>query len=197
MYSPSIENLIKALSRLPTVGKRTAERFVFYLLQSGKKDVAELTIALKQLIENVKSCEVCWNFTEMSPCKICSDPKRNGALLCVTTTPQDLEVLESTHQFIGRYHLLRGVLKSEVPESVERTKIPQLFERIQKEPITEVLLALNHNLDGEITMMYIQKKILAISPEIRVTRLARGLPMGSDLQYADEITLKSAIKNRR
>ncbi|PIR04239.1 MAG: recombination protein RecR [Candidatus Magasanikbacteria bacterium CG11_big_fil_rev_8_21_14_0_20_39_34] len=197
MYSPSIENLIKAFSKLPTVGKRTAERFVFYLLQSGKKDVAELTIALKQLIENVKSCEMCWNFTETSPCKICSDQKRNPSLLCVTTTPQDLEVLESTRQFNGRYHLLRGVVKSESQESLERTKIPQLLARIQKEPITEILLALNHNLDGEITMMYLEKKIQSINSEIKITRLARGLPMGSDLQYADEITLKSAIENRR
>lgn len=222
MYSVSINNLIKQLKKLPSVGVHTAERFVFYWLRSGKKDVTELMLALKELIENVKSCEMCWNFSDQSPCPICTDIKRDQSLICVVASPQDLAAIEQIHEYRGRYHVLRGTLDAADEESVRKIKINELLERIrppspqpppfreretpvpplQKEGvrgssnIQEIILALNPDLPGETTMMYLQKKIKELNPTIKITRLARGLPMGSDVQYADEITLASALKNR-
>jgi recombination protein RecR len=196
MYSKSIQNLIQAFSRLPTVGPRTAERFVFYLLKSGKKDVAELTLALKELIETVKSCEICWTFSDTSPCPTCASPQRDPKTVCVVAEPQDREVIEKTGTYRGGYHILRGVIKGHDENSFRGLKIPELLARIRKSQIEEIILALNPDLHGETTMMYLEKKIKEITPVIKVSRLARGLPMGSDLQYADDITLSSALKNR-
>lgn len=195
-YSKSIKNLIEAFGNLPSVGPRTAERFVFYLLKSGKKDVAELTLALKELIDQVKSCEICWAFSDINPCAICSSPQRDPKTVCVVTEPQDREVIEKTGTYKGGYHILRGVLKGHDENSLKGLKIPELLARIRKNEIDEIILALNPDLHGETTMMYLEKKIKEITPQIKVSRLARGLPMGSDLQYADDITLSSALKNR-
>ncbi len=195
-YSKSIKNLINAFSQLPSVGPRTAERFVFYLLKSGKKDVAELTLALKELIESVKSCEICWTFSDTSPCDVCASPQRDPKTVCVVAEPQDREVIEKTGSYKGGYHILRGLIKGHDENSLRGLKIPELLLRIRKSGIDEVILALNPDLHGETTMMYLEKKIKEIAPHIKVSRLARGLPMGSDLQYADDITLSSALKNR-
>lgn len=195
-YSKSIENLIQAFSSLPSVGPRTAERFVFYLLKSGKKDVAELTLALKELIEKVKSCEICWTFSDTSPCTICGSTQRDPKTVCVVAEPQDREAIEKTGTYRGGYHILRGVIKGHDENSFKGLKIPELLARIRKSQIEEIILALNPDLHGETTMMYLEKKIKEIAPQIKVSRLARGLPMGSDLQYADDITLSSALKNR-
>jgi recombination protein RecR len=207
VYSPSINNLIRQLKKLPSVGVHTAERFVFYWLRSGKKDVTELMLALKELIENVKSCEMCWNFSDQSPCPICTDIKRDQSLICIVASPQDLAAIEQIHEYRGRYHVLRGTLDAADEESIQRLKIKELLDRITIPPparegargrgsIQEIILALNPDLPGETTMMYLQKKIKELNPTIKITRLARGLPMGSDVQYADEITLASALKNR-
>lgn len=227
MYSPSINRLIHQLKKLPSVGQHTAERFVFYWLKSGKKDVTELILALKELVDTVKSCEVCWDFNDQSPCPICSDQKRDHSTLCIVANSQDLAVIEATHEYKGLYHVLRGTLDTADEESVQRMKIKELLERIQEKgerskdtsspagksetdspsshrqeevrgrsTIHELIFALNPDLPGETTMMYLQKHIKELNPNIKITRLARGLPMGSDLQYADEITLASALKNR-
>ncbi len=208
MYSKSIQNLIGAFRKLPTVGQRTAERFVFYLLKSGKKEVGEITLALKELIDNVKSCEMCWDFSDTNPCAICSNKTRDTSLLCVISEPQDIPVLERTGMYNGLYHVLRGVIEpgndwelprnSGVPHTAgEKIKIKELFKRIEGDKeIKEIILALNPDLSGETTMLFLQKKVRELNPNIKITRLARGLPMGSDLQYADEITLGSALKNR-
>lgn len=216
MYSKSIQNLIVAFRKLPTVGQRTAERFVFYLLKSGKKEVGEITLALKELIDNVKSCEVCWDFSDNNPCAICNNTKvfssltpenkqvysplvrlenktRDQALLCVVSEPQDIPVIERTGLYNGLYHVLRGVIEPGDDE-IDKIKIKELFKRI--EGVKEIILALNPDLPGETTMLFLEKKLKDLSPAIKITRLARGLPMGSDIQYADEITLGSAIKNR-
>src|SRR3989339_510527 len=182
MYSKPIQNLIKAFSRLPSVGHRTAERFVFYLLKSGKKDVAELTIALKELIENIKSCEVCWDFADTSPCNFCTDTRRDHKVICVVCQPQDRETIEKTKEFTGVYHILRGTLKPDDENISKFLKINELMARLQKNVVDEVILALNPDINGETTMMYLERQIKKLKPEIRVTRLARGLPMGSDLQ---------------
>lgn len=195
MYSKPIQNLIKAFSLLPTVGQRTAERFVFYLLRSGKKDVAELTLALKNLIDNIKSCEACWDFSDRSPCHICADPKRDQKTVCVVTQPQDVQIIEKTGEYNGVYHVLRGTIRPDNIDSVKFLKIKELADRV-KQDVDEVILALNPDLDGENTMMFLEKKLKEANTKLKITRLARGLPMGSDLQYADEITLGSALKHR-
>ncbi|MFA5813479.1 MAG: recombination mediator RecR [Patescibacteria group bacterium] len=206
MYPPPIQQLLSAFSNLPTVGPRTAERFVFYLLKSGKKDVAELTLALKNLITQVKSCEICWDFSDTSPCKICTDTKRDHSTICVVEESQDLQAIEKTREYNGIYHVLRGTITPDEEESVKYLKVAELLKRINTKSVNqdyplsvspkEVILALNHNLDGENTMMFLEKKLKETNPNLKITRLARGLPMGSDLQYADEITLGSALKNR-
>ncbi len=203
MYSPSINNLIKALKKLPSVGQRTAERFAFYLLKSGKKEVTELMLALRELIDTVKSCEVCWNFSDTSPCPIDTDSKRDHTIICVVQEPQDLFVIDQTGAYRGVYHVLRSLVDPSDPESIGRTKIKELFERIKDQghtskdqPIIEVILALNPDMAGETTMLYLEREIKAIKPDLTVSRLARGLPLGADVRYADEITLGSAIKNR-
>lgn len=196
MYSKSIQNLINSFRKLPTVGHRTAERFVFYLLKSGKKEVAEITLSLKELIENVKSCELCWDFSDHNPCSICNNKNREQSLLCVVSEPQDIPIIEKTGAFTGLYHVLRGLVESG-QEELDKLKIKELFTRIEgPHKITEVILALNPDLSGETTMLFLEKRLKEKNPNLKITRLARGLPMGSDLQYADEITLGSAIKNR-
>ncbi len=195
MYSKSIQNLIEAFRKLPSVGHRTAERFVFHLLKSGKKQVGEITLALKELTDNVKSCETCWDFSDNNPCVICHNKTRDAATICVVSDPQDIPVIEKTNAFNGLYHVLRGLVEPG-EESLERLKIKELFTRLENNKATEIILALNPDLPGETTMLFLEKKMKEKNPNIKVTRLARGLPMGSDLQYADEITLGSAIKNR-
>lgn len=195
MYSKSIQNLIEAFRKLPSVGHRTAERFVFHLLKSGKKQVGEITLALKELTDNVKSCETCWDFSDNNPCAICNNKTRDIATICVVSDPQDIPVIEKTGAFSGLYHVLRGLVEPG-EEDLGRLKIKELFTRLENNKTTEVILALNPDLPGETTMLFLEKKIKEKNPNIKATRLARGLPMGSDLQYADEITLGSAIKNR-
>jgi recombination protein RecR len=195
-YSQSIQNLIQAFRRLPSVGPRTAERFAFHLLKSGKKDVGELTLALKELIDTVKSCEICWTFSDTSPCALCSSPQRDPKTVCVVAEPQDREAIEKTGTYRGGYHILRGVVQAQDEYSIQGLKIGELLLRVRKGGIDEIILALNPDLQGETTMMYLEKKIKEIAPHIKVSKLARGLPMGSDLQYADDITLGSALKNR-
>lgn len=196
MYSKSIQHLISAFRKLPSVGQRTAERFAFYLLKSGKKEVAEITLALKELIDNVKSCEQCWDFGDTNPCAICANKNRDQSIICIVCEPQDMHVIERTGIFGGLYHVLRGVIEPS-GDDMDKLKIKELFARLEKNTgLKEIILAFNPDLPGETTMLFLEKKIKEKNPNISVTRLARGLPMGSDLQYADEITLGSAIKNR-
>jgi len=196
MYSPTINNLIKALKKLPSVGEHTAERFIFHWLKSGKKEVTELTLALKELIEKVKSCEVCWDFSETSPCAICADVKRDRTTICVVAGPQDLMVIEQTGIFKGVYHVLRELIDASDEDSLQKMKLKEFFQRSKKPDLAEIILALNPDMQGETTMLYLERELKILNPKLKVTRLARGLPLGADLRYADEITLQSAIKNR-
>lgn len=196
MYPLPIQRLISAFMKLPSVGQRTAERFVFSLLKSGKKDVAELTNALKYLMDGIKSCDVCWNFSDRSPCQICADQKRDHGTICVVEEPQALQAIEKTGEYHGLYHVLRGTIRPDDTESIATLKIPEICDRIQNKQIQEVILGLNPDLHGETTMMLLEKKLKNLRPELIISRLARGLPMGSDLQYADDITLGSALTHR-
>ena len=198
MYSPAINKLIEGLRKLPGVGEHTAERYVLHWLKSGKKEVTELAAALEALLKNIKSCELCWDFSDQNPCRICRDPERDRATICVVAEPTELSIIERTGTYRGRYQVLRGLLTADA-DSLANLKIKELLDRLQgaAEPkITEVVLALNPTLPGETTMLFLEQEIKTINPKITITRLARGLPMGSDLRYADEITLGSAIKNR-
>lgn len=200
MYSPAIKRLLTALKKLPAVGEHTAERYLFHWLKSGKKEVTELLAALNGLLKTVKSCEVCWNFSDQNPCPICADPQRDRATICVVAEPPELASIERTKAFPGRYHVLRGVLDTNEADSLKNLKIAELLQRCAlrdtKNAIREVILALNPTLAGETTSLYLEQEIKKINPKIKITRLARGLPMGSDLRYADDITLASAISHR-
>ncbi|MFA5127531.1 MAG: recombination mediator RecR [Patescibacteria group bacterium] len=197
MYAAPIEKLIDALKKLPSVGQKTAERFVFHWLASGKKEVNDLRGALEELLKKVKSCEVCWNFTDTSPCHICANAKRDHTMVCVVTEPPDIAAIEKTNEYHGTYHVLRGLIDMSAETELSDLKIKELWKRLSENKITEVILALNPDLPGETTAMYLEREIKTKWPKIKTTRLARGLPMGSDLQYADEITLGSALKNRK
>ncbi len=195
-YPEPVKNLISAFSKLPSVGNRTAERFVFHLLKSGKKDVAELSMALSDLMKKIKSCPQCWDFSDKSPCDYCSDPKRDQTTLCVVSEPQGVQVIEKSGSYKGLYHILRGTVKAGDIESAKQLKISPLLSRVKQNQIKEIILALNPDIEGETTMMLLKKKIKKENPDIKITSPVRGLPMGADLHYADEITLSSAFKNR-
>jgi len=195
MYPKSVQNLIKAFARLPGVGHRAGERFVFHLLNSGKKEVGEFAIALKELFAEVKSCKECWNFSDNDPCTICSNINRNTDTLCIVEKAQDVEAIEKIN-FQGKYFVLRGTIKSADAKSLGETKIPELFDRLKNNAPKEIIFALNPNMAGESTFLFLKAKIASDFPQIKISRLARGLPMGADLLYADEITLQNALKNR-
>jgi recombination protein RecR len=201
MYSSSIHRVIQELKKLPSVGQHTAERFVIYWLKSGKKDVTELMLSLKDLLEKVKSCEICSNFDDTSPCSICSDLKRDHYTICVVENISDLASIEKTKEYNGTYQVLRGLITSTDDDGLQKTKVNELFDRVLSalktdKPLKEIILALNPNVAGETTMLYIKNELKKIHPLLVVTRLARGLPMGSDIVYADNITLGSALKAR-
>ena len=195
MYPRPIQQLIDAFSHLPGVGPRSAERFVFYLLKSGKKEVAVLTATLAALKDGILSCQVCWNFSDQSPCRICTDAAR-GSTIAVVAEPFDLEVIERTKSYHGHYHVLRGVINVANEETLSILKIPQLLARLKNSAYQEVILALNPDLPGETTMLMLERQIKEQFPKMNISRLARGIPLGGDVRYADDITLVSALKNR-
>ena len=161
MYARPIDKLIRALCRLPSVGERTAGRFVFFLLKAGKKEVGELIHALTDVMEHVQSCETCWDFSDTSPCAICANPRRTTSVLCVVEEPQDVQVIERSGAYDGRYHVLRGTVRPEDELGLRALKIPELLARITRPEMKEVVLAFNPDLPGETTMMYLAKKLTA------------------------------------
>lgn len=197
MYPPSIQNLIDRFTKLPGVGPKTAERFVFHLLKRGRRTVAELTDALTTLHERARSCSVCFDFTEDDRCRICAGADRDPTTICVVADSQDAQAIERSGAFRGRYHVLRGVLDPARNVGPEDLKINELLVRVREHnpPVREIILALNPDLPGETTSLYLIKQ-LKVYP-IRITRLARGLPLGSDVDYADDITLTDALRGRQ
>ncbi|MFB6181528.1 MAG: recombination mediator RecR [Candidatus Magasanikbacteria bacterium] len=195
-YPEPIKKLKESFKNLPGVGNKTAERYIFHILKSGKKEAGELAVALKELLKEIESCEVCWDFSDQSPCKVCKNSNRDKSTICVVAQPQQKQAIEKVEDFQGVYHILRGTIESDKEENIKYLKVKELLKRIKNQDVEEVILALNHDMSGETTMMYIEKKIKKINPDITISRLARGLPMGSSLQYADEVTLGSALKNR-
>lgn len=197
MYAAPIEALIKAFGKLPSVGRRTAERYVFALLKSGKKDASMLAQALTGLLQQVQSCKTCWDFSDDDTCPVCADKARDQSVICVVSEPQEKQVIERSGAFKGQYHLLRGKVTTDTIDRLHLIKVKELAERCAPESaVKEVILALSPDMQGESTMLFLERELASINPELKISRLARGLPMGSDLQYADDITLQSAIRHR-
>ncbi len=195
MYPKEIQSLIDKFSKFPSIGPKTAERIVFYLLKQKPTELISLAEDLKKIKDLITSCDLCHNFSITNPCPICSDNKRNKNILCLVTKPQDIEILEKTKVFDGFYFVL-GKNLNPLDGSNENIKIKELITRINQNQIKELILALNPNLEGETTILYL-KKILKQFPNLKISRLARGLPIGSDIEYADEITLESALLGRQ
>ncbi|MBU1131808.1 recombination mediator RecR [Patescibacteria group bacterium] len=195
-YYPSpIEKLIESFTRLPGIGRKTAERFVFYLLKQPKQELQNFSQNIFNLQANTSLCPDCFNFSEGNGlCSICRDPKRNKNQICVVEKIHDLNMLESTREFNGLYHILGGKLDPIEGIVPEKLKIRQLEERIEKNNIEEIILAINPDIQGEGTILYLRKTLQPFN--LKVTLLARGLPMGSDIEYADEATLSRALKGR-
>jgi recombination protein RecR len=191
----SVERLIEELNRLPGIGPKTASRLTFYLLRSSREQVQALAKALGELQETIVTCSVCFNIAEASPCPICGDNHRNAAVICVVEEPLDVLAIERTGQYDGLYHVLHGAISPVEGVGPEDLRIGELVERLRRNPVEEVILATNPNLEGESTAMYISRQL--IPSGVRVTRLAHGLPMGGDLEYADEVTLTRALEGRR
>lgn len=189
-----IARVIDELSRLPGIGPKTASRLTFYLLRAPDEQVLALSQALAELKSGIVTCERCFNLAESSPCSICRDELRDQTIVCVVEEPLDVIALERTGEYRGLYHVLHGAISPVEGILPEDLRIRELIERLDRTPVDEVILATNPNLEGEATATYIQRQI-GRRP-IRVTRLARGLPMGGDLEYADEVTLSRALLGR-
>jgi recombination protein RecR len=194
MFSPSVENLVAQLSRLPGVGSRTAQRLAFHLLQRPKDEALALAQAIEDVKERVRFCRDCGNLTEDEVCAICLDPRRDHALICVVEQPVDLISLERTHEYRGLYHVLGGALSPLDGVEPEHLRVDELLSRVERNGVQEVVLATNPNMTGEATAAYLADRLRG---RVRVTRLASGLPVGGDLEYADEVTLGRALSGRR
>src|ERR671936_1245952 len=194
MFSPAVENLVAQLTRLPGVGARSAHRFAFHLLRVPKDEALALAAAIEDVKERVRFCRECGNLTEDEVCGICLDPRRDHALICVVEQPVDLVSLERTHEYRGLYHVLGGALSPLDGVEPEDLRIAQLLQRVDRNGVQEVVLATNPNMTGEATAAYLADRLRG---RVRVTRLASGLPVGGDIEYADEVTLCRALAGRR
>ncbi len=194
MYAPSVDNLIVQLARLPGVGRRTAQRLAFHLLKASEADALALADAIREVKERIGFCTECGNLAEEPLCPICADARRDRSLICVVEDPSDLVALERTHEYRGLYHVLGGALSPIDGVDPEHLRIAELVARVEPGGVTEVLLATNPTMTGEATAAYLADRLRG---RTRVTRLASGLPVGGDLEYADEVTLGRALAGRR
>lgn len=202
MYSKSIQKLIDLFSQFPTVGPRTAARFAFYLLKLPKEQIEEITSAIWQLKQNVKLCEFCFKPFEPSPhqegqnlCQICQDKKRNNSLICVVEKESDLNSIENTKKYKGLYFILGGTVSLLKKQDTKNLRVEELLERAKNPKLQEIIIATNPTPEGEATALLLERKLKNLNK--KVTRLGRGLPIGGELEYADEETLTSALSNRR
>lgn len=194
VYPSSIQNLINEFNKLPGIGSKTSQRFVFYLLKQPESEIVKLTNSLEHLKDAIKICSVCGCFTENEPCSICANAQRDKNILCIVAETTEMAIIEAMGEYKGLYHSLGGVLNTLDGITPDMLNIKSLAERVKNNVFQEIILAFDPNIEGESTVMYL-KKILEPS-KIKITRLARGLPMGSDIEYADEITLSNALKGR-
>ncbi len=194
MFSPVVENLVAQLSRLPGIGTRTAQRLTFHLLRVPMEEAFALADAIREVKERIRFCRQCGNLTEEELCAICSDSRRDRSLICVVEQPADLISVERTHEYRGVYHVLGGALSPLDGIEPQHLRIDELVRRVENDSVEEVVLATNPNMTGEATAAYLADRLRG---RTRVTRLASGLPVGGDLEYADEVTLGRALAGRR
>lgn len=191
----ALEALLREFTKLPGVGPKTAERLVYHLLKQPKAELEALAESLRLAKDEVVTCSSCFRFTDQNPCALCADPRRDKSVLCVVAESQNIPVIEKTSAFHGLYHVLGGLVSPLEGITPDRLNIQQLEARLKANGVKEVILAFSPNVDGETTSLYLAKIIKPLG--IKVTRLARGLPVGAELDYADEVTLESAITGRR
>jgi recombination protein RecR len=206
-HAPPVQRLVTELSKLPGIGNRTAQRLAFHLLRTSPEDANALAEAIVEVKEKIGLCEICFNLTDEPRCRICQDPRRDHELVCVVEEPSDVIPMERTHEYHGVYHVLGGALSPIDGIDPEDLKIAELIARVEGRPprgdapaggpMREVVLATNPTTTGEATALYIADELRRVAPEVKVTRLASGLPVGSDLEYADEVTLGKAFAGRR
>ena len=194
-YPEPVSRLIAELKELPGIGTKSAQRIAFHILRGNLEDATALSRAIQDVKERIVTCSVCNNVTDEDPCVFCSDPARNGSVVCVVEEPPNVVTIEKTHEFKGRYHVLMGSLSPLQGMGPEQLKIAGLLERLATGEITEVILATNPNVEGEATAIYLSKLIKPLG--VKVTRIAMGIPVGSDLDYTDEVTMGKALEGRR
>ena len=197
MYPPPVQRLITELGKLPGIGQRTAQRLAFHILRTPEQDALGLSAAIKEVKERIGLCEVCFNLADEPRCRICQDERRDASMICVVEEPGDVIPIERTHEYRGRYHVLGGALSPIDGVDPEDLKIAELYARVTAGGISEVVLATNPTTTGEATALHIAAGLRERAPDVAVTRLASGLPVGADLEYADEVTLGKALSGRR
>lgn len=195
MYEGAVQDLIDELGLLPGIGPKSAQRIAFHLLQTAPADARRLAEAILKVKATMRYCARCWNVSEGERCRICADPRRDDTVLCVVEEARDVVAIERTREFRGRYHVLGGAISPIDGIGPDELHIKELLDRLDTEPIAELVLAMNPNVDGEATASYLSRAL--VDRPLRVTRLASGLPVGGDLDYADEVTLGRAFAGRR
>ena len=195
IYSPSIEKLIEAFEKLPSIGHKTAARLAFHMLNSSEEEINNFVNAITNAKKNLKYCSKCFNISDTDPCIICSNPKRDESIICVVEDVRAIIAMERTHEFNGVYHVLHGSISPMNGVGPDDIKVKELLARLTDGKVKEIILATNPRVEGEATAMYLSKLIKPLG--IKVTRIARGIPVGGDLEYTDEITLMQALEGRR
>ena len=193
-YSPSIEKLIESFEKLPSIGHKTAQRLAFYMLDQSKEEIKEFTDSIINAKNNLKFCSKCFNISDTDPCNICSNPKRDESIICVVEDVKDVIAMERTHEFNGLYHVLHGSISPMKGIGPNDIKVKELLNRVMNGEIKEIILATNPRVEGEATAMYISKLVKPMG--VKTTRIARGIPIGGDLEYTDEVTLTKALEGR-
>ena len=194
-YSPSIEKLIEAFEKLPSIGSKTAARLAFYILNASEEETTEFINAIENAKKNLKYCSKCYNISDTDPCAICGNSARDASTICVVEDVRDVVAMERTHEFKGVYHVLHGSISPMNGVGPDDIKIKELLSRLMDGQVKELILATNPRVEGEATAMYISKLVKPLG--IKVTRIAHGIPVGGDLEYTDEVTLSKALEGRR
>lgn len=194
-YSPSIEKLIESFEKLPSIGHKTAIRLAYHMLDMSDDEIKEFTSSITDAKQKLKYCSICFNISDTDPCPICSDTKRDQSTICVVEDVRDIMAMERTHEYKGVYHVLHGTISPLNGIGPDEIKIKELLNRIRENEIKEVIIATNPRVEGEATSIYLSKLLKAFN--IKVTRIAHGIPVGGDLEYTDEITLMKAMEGRR
>ena len=193
--SPSLARLIQELNRLPGIGPKSAQRLAYYLIRLPNEEALALAEAISAVKSNILFCNQCQNLTDSSPCSICADPQRNQEQICIVEDPMDVLALERTHAFRGLYHVLHGVISPLNGVGPDQLKLKDLFNRLSQKDVKELIIATNPTLEGEATAMYIRRHLAG--QELKITHLARGLPVGGSLEYTDDLTLSRAFQGRQ